>query len=100
MGNQYWLEGKVSIPEEKRDIFNENVLKLLDYGGIRKLKEMEIGKKAITAARKPRPDGEGIVRFDYSVFENQKRKESCYTMHMNCFRNCSTAAGMKRQKNF
>lgn len=81
MGNQYWLEGKVSIPEEKRDIFNENVLKLLDCGGIRKLKEIELDKKIITVACKPTPDDKGIVRFDYSIFENRKRGEFYYDMN-------------------
>lgn len=81
MNCQYRLEGMVSIPEEKRELFHENILKLLDFGGIRKLKEIEIDKKIITAACKPRPDDKGIVRFDYSIFEDRKREESYYDMN-------------------
>lgn len=81
MGNQYWLEGKVSIPEEKREDFNEDVLHLLRLCGIRKIREVEVGGKKITVVREPRPDEKGIVEFDYSIFEQQKREVSFYDMN-------------------
>lgn len=81
MDNQYWLEGKVSIPEEKRAEFNENILKLLRLCGIRKLKEIEVDGKTITVVHEPKPDDNGIVKFDYSIFEKQTRKVSYYNMN-------------------
>ena len=81
MDDQYWLEGKVSIPEEIRTEFNENVLKILRLCGIRKLKEIKVAGKAITVVREPKPDSKNIVQFDYSIFEKQKRELAFYDMN-------------------
>lgn len=81
MKHGYWIEGKVSIPEEKREEFNENILKLFRLCGIRKLKEVEIAGRTIIVACEPEPDIEGMVRFDYSIFEGLKRRVSVYNMN-------------------
>lgn len=81
MGSRYRIEGKVSIPEGRREEFNENVRKLFRLCGIRKLEEIEIAGKICTVVHKPEPDDRGIIRFDYSVFERQKRKISTYDMN-------------------
>lgn len=81
MDNRYWIEGKVNIPEERREEFNENVRKLFRLCGIRKLEEIEIAGKLCTVVHEPEPDGQGIISFDYSVFERQKRKISTYDMN-------------------
>lgn len=81
MGSRYRIEGKVSIPEGRREEFNENVRKLFRLCGIRKLEEIEIAGKICTVVHEPEPDDRGIIRFDYSVFERQKRKISTYDMN-------------------
>lgn len=81
MDNMFWLEGKVSIPKEKRREFNENVLKLFNLCGIRKLKEIELDGKKITVVHEPKPDDKGVVEFDYSIFERKKREISFYDMN-------------------
>lgn len=81
MDNGYWIEGKVSIPEGRRAEFNENVRKLFRLCGIRKLEEIEIAGKICTVVHEPEPDGRGILSFDYSVFERQKREISTYDMN-------------------
>lgn len=81
MDNRYWIEGKVNIPEERREEFNENVRKLFRLCGIRKLEEIEIAGKLCTVVHEPEPDEQGIISFDYSVFERQKRKISTYDMN-------------------
>lgn len=78
MEQAYWMEGDVKIPEEKRGELNEYVLKILKLGGIRKQKELEIGGRQVTVVQKPEPDREGKVWFDYSVFEQKRRKASYY----------------------
>lgn len=78
MGGRYRIEGKVSIPEGQRAEFNKNVRKLFRLCGIRKLEEVEIAGKICTVAHEPEPDDRGIISFDYSVFERQKRKISTY----------------------
>lgn len=81
MNRDHWIEGKVSIPHEKREEFNENVLKLFRLCGIRKIKGMEIGGQIITVVGEPEQDNKGIVRFDYSIFEERKRQVSTYDMN-------------------
>ena len=81
MNHEYWIEGKVSIPEGKREEFNRHILKLLLLCGIRKLKNLEIGGQPITVACELEPDHRGIVRFDYSIFEGVKRQISTYNMN-------------------
>lgn len=81
MDNGYWIEGKVSIPEERRVEFNENVRKLFRLCGIRKLEEIEIAGKICTVVHEPEPDDKGAISFDYSVFERRKREISTYDMN-------------------
>ena len=80
MDHLYWLEGSVSVPENRREELNENVLKLLKQCGIRKLKEIQMDGKKITVVHEPKPNDKGIVSFDYSVFEKKKREISYYDM--------------------
>ncbi|MCI8372676.1 MAG: hypothetical protein HFI75_09815 [Lachnospiraceae bacterium] len=78
MKHEYWIAGNLSVPEEKKEELNLHILQLLQLCGIRKLKEMEIGEKTITVVSEPKPDEEGIVRFDYSIFEQKRRQVSIY----------------------
>lgn len=78
MEDNYWLLGKVNIPEEKKTEFNLHVLEILDRCGIRKRKEITLAEKNITVLEKPAPDENGIVAFDYSIFEKKDREISTY----------------------
>lgn len=77
----YTLAGTVDIPENRKAEFNASVLKMLYMGGIRKTEEMELGGKKITVVSRPVPDENGIVRFDYSIFEKYKRKVNTYNLN-------------------
>lgn len=81
MDHIYHLEGRVSIPAERKAEFNENVLNILRVCGIRKRMEMEIAGKYVTVVREPEEDKDGMVAFDYSIFEKQKRQVSFYDMN-------------------
>ncbi|MBD5393237.1 MAG: hypothetical protein HDR71_02985 [Lachnospiraceae bacterium] len=77
----YRLEGTVVIPEDKKDEFNEYILRILDKCGIRKTDKMELGGQIVTVVRQPMPDEQGIVHFDYSIFEKKIRKQAEYNMN-------------------
>lgn len=67
--NIHRIEGKVNIPEYKREEFNRNVFKILKMCGIRKIVEMEISGQNVTVVCMPEADENGTVSFDYSIFE-------------------------------
>lgn len=79
--DMYRLEGTVKISENRKDEFNKYVLQILDACGIRKTEEMELGGQRITVVRQPQPDEQGIVCFDYSIFEKKKRETATYNMN-------------------
>ena len=77
----YKLEGNVTIPEDKKAEFSRYVLKILDLSGIRMTEKIELGGQTITVVRRPEPDEDGIVSFDYSIFEKKIRETSTYNMN-------------------
>ena len=79
--NIFCLAGKVNVPEEKKNEMNRHVLEILDKCGIRKTVEMSVAGKKVTVVISARPDAEGIVLFDYSIFEKKKRKISKYDLN-------------------
>lgn len=81
MGEFFSLIGTFKIAEEKKDEFNELVVKLLDKCGIRKINEITLGDKAVSVISQLQPDSDGIIHFDYSIFEKKKRNVSTYNMN-------------------
>lgn len=79
--NRYCLAGKVNIPAEKRNEMNRHVLEILDKCGIRKTVEMTVSGKKVTVTAPARPNADGVVLFDYSIFEKKRRKISKYDMN-------------------
>ena len=71
--NLYQLAGTVSVPAERRAAFIQDVLAVLYRGGIRKTEEIVLDGKTLTVVSRALPDENGIVSFDYSIFEKQKR---------------------------
>lgn len=78
MEDKYWLAGKASVPEDKKQEFNECVMEVLDRCGIRKRKEITLSGKSVTVLEKPQADENGMVSFDYSIFEKKNRQTSTY----------------------
>lgn len=79
--NLYQLAGKVSIPEEDRKAFNRKALLLLDKCGIRKTQKIKLKGKELTVVEPALWDEEGIVAFDYSVFEKKVREISTLNLY-------------------
>lgn len=77
----WWLLGEVKIPEEKKEKFNKYVLDILDKCGIRKTEEIVLCGKKVTVVRKVVPDENGMVHFDYSIFEKVIRKVCTYDLN-------------------
>lgn len=78
--DMYKLAGTVRIPENKKNAVNKHVLKLLYLCGIRKTDEMELAGRKISVVEPVAPDENGIVTFDYSIFEKMKREVCTYNM--------------------
>lgn len=79
--NVFRLAGKVNVPAEKKNEMNRHVLEILDKCGIRKTVEMTVAGKKVTVVTSARPNADGIVLFDYSIFEKKKRKISKYDLN-------------------
>lgn len=78
MEDNYTILGEVKIPQEKKQELNDHVLCILNKCGIRKTKEIEIAGKPVTVLEPAKPDENGIISFDYSIFEKSKRETSTY----------------------
>lgn len=79
--NVFRLAGKVNIPVEKRNEMNRHVLEIMDKCGIRKTVEMTVAGEKVTVVSSVRPNADGILLFDYSIFEKKKRKISKYDLN-------------------
>ena len=77
----YQLAGKVNVPAEKKDEMNKYVLEIMDKCGIRKTEKMTIAGVEVTVVSPARPNADGIVMFDYSIFEKRQRKISVYDLN-------------------
>lgn len=74
----YRLLGTVKISENKKAELNKYVLELLHKGGIRKSCEVVLDGKTFTTLKPAVPDENGIVYFDYSIFERKLRHAGSY----------------------
>lgn len=79
--NLYKLEGTVKIPDSKKAEFNRYILQILGVCGIRMTERTELDGRTVTVVRRPVPDGQGIVNFDYSIFEKKKRQTAAYNIN-------------------
>ena len=71
--DMYKLAGTVRVPEDKKPEFNRKVLEVLYRGGVRKTEEIIINGAPITVVKRAVPDKDGMVYFDYSIFEKKVR---------------------------
>ena len=76
--NIYTLAGSVHIPEKNKDEFNKKVLTTLYRCGIRKTETITVNGINFTVVAPPKADKDGIVDFDYSIFEKKKRNISSF----------------------
>ena len=79
--NMYQLVGKVNVPAEKRDEMNKYVLEIMDKCGIRKMEKMTVEGVEVTVVSPVQPNADGIVMFDYSIFEKYEREICTYDLN-------------------
>lgn len=70
MGTFASYNGNMEIPEEKREIFAEQMLKILNYGGMLQFERVNIYGKQIALIKPPEPDADGELEFHYNYFED------------------------------
>ena len=70
MGSFATYNGEVTIPEDKKQEFNENMIKLLQLGGMVEIDEVNLHGKHINLIRPVELDDEGICEFNYNYFED------------------------------
>lgn len=74
----YSLFGTVDVPEGKKNEANEYVSRLLELGGIRKTESIVLDGRMFTVVDLPKPNKDGVMEFDYSIFEKRKREINTY----------------------
>ena len=79
--NRYQLAGEVNVPAEKRDEMNQYVLEIIDKCGIRKTEKMTVAGAEVTVVGPAQPNADGIVVFDYSIFERKQTEISTYDLN-------------------
>lgn len=78
--NYYVLAGTVNVPEEKKEELNYYITELLYKGGIRKTEEIILDERKFTVVDRVCPNDNGILEFDYSIFEKKLRKCNNYNL--------------------
>ena len=81
LDSRYQLAGKVNVPAEKKDEMNQYVLEIMDKCGIRKTERMTVAGAKVTVVGPAQPDADGIVAFDYSIFEKEQTEISTYDLN-------------------
>ncbi len=78
MGTFGCYEGSACIPEEKQREFTENVIKLLNYGGMMQFEQVCMYGKKVTLIKPVEMDAEGKVYFHYNYFEDDAWESAGY----------------------
>lgn len=78
MGVYGSYNGNMHIQEERKEEFTENVIKLLNYGGMMQLEQVCMYGKKIALIKPVEMDAEGIASFHYNYFEDDVWEQACY----------------------
>lgn len=83
MGTFAGYYGDMTIPEEKRDEFNQRMLYLLEQGGMMNFERIQVCGEKITLLAPLKPDEENHVIFRYNWFEDDIWEPACYNLNTN-----------------
>ncbi len=72
MGTFASYTGEMNIPEEKRDCFGQQMMKLLNYGGMMQLEQVSLFGRELILLSPVELSKEGEVHFWYNYFEEDK----------------------------
>lgn len=74
-------EGSACIPQEKQKEFTENVIKLLDYGGMMQFEQVCIYGKEVMLIKPVEMNAEGKAYFHYNYFEDNAWESAGYDVN-------------------
>lgn len=77
--------GKVSIPEEKKDEFNKNMIRLLQFGGMVDFNRVSMYNKEIYLISPVSLKQNGKCSFHYSYFEDDPWEDAGFDSNRNLF---------------
>lgn len=84
MEDNYYLAGECKVNNfSKKKEMNDLIIKILDKTGIRNTATLMRNEEKITVVEIALPDINGIVHFNYSIFENIVRNGNYYDCN-NC----------------
>lgn len=78
MGTFACYMGNMNIPTKKRKLFSEQMMKILQYGGMMQFNRVSMYGKAIVIMRPVEPDEDGDVYFHYNYFEEDSWETAIY----------------------
>lgn len=76
-------EGEISIPEEKKEEFNANMIKLLQLGGMMSVESVSLYDKKLQLIAPVALDKEGKCHFHYNYFEDDAWETAGYESDSN-----------------
>lgn len=85
MGTFGSYTGSMNISNKKKKEFTENLLKLLNYGGMMQLDKICMYGKEILLIKPVEPDGEGKAYFHFNYFEDDAWESAGYTSGSSAF---------------
>ena len=78
------MAGAVHIPSDIQKEFNERILTMLDYCGIRKTTTIDVAGRTYYVTEPVSIDSKGNIEFDHSVLEKEKHEAAVFNVNT-CF---------------
>ena len=70
MGTYVWYSGAADYPLEKRKRIKENILKMLDAGGMMQIESVKNNNHELYVLSKPEKDQNNRILWNYNYFED------------------------------
>ena len=70
MGKYVWYSGAADYPLEKRKRIKENILKMLDAGGMMQIESVKNNNHELYVLSKPEKDQNNRILWNYNYFED------------------------------
>lgn len=85
MGTFADYSGEMDIPEEKRDCFGQQILKILNYGGMMQADKVRLFDRELVLLKPLELSGEGKVVFWYNYFEERSWERAGFNVNDSTF---------------
>ena len=88
MGTFASYTGKMDIPEEKRNCFGKQMMKILNYGGMMHLEEVSMFDHKLLLLSPLELSKQGVVYFWYNYFEERSWEDAGFNANDSTFYSC------------